>query len=351
MEEITKDSLPQAAERGVFCFGGGQGLRTFAFVLRRMGLLSRVEAVVDNDASSWGKRVEVEGATIPVISPAELCRRIHGQAIIISCKAEAAIRAQLASYPETAGTPVGYYREIVDDWYVSQAEQMTFPHGLRSTKEPLIPRVIHYCWFGGAPIPKEFQRYIDGWHRMCPEYEIRRWDESNYDVTKHPYMKAAYEAGKWAFVSDYARLDIVCEYGGFYLDTDVELVKSLDELRYNEAFMGMDPSNRVSSGLGIGSVAHQPMMEELRDAYDGYTFIDFHVKAERKTKNILVCPMLQSRELERYGFVRDCFQMQVIQGMCVYPIPVLCGQIGDRRIVTEYTYAVHHYAGTWVSDT
>lgn len=350
MEEITKDSLPQAAERGVFCFGGGQGLRTFAFVLRRMGLLSRVEAVVDNDASSWGKRVEVEGATIPVISPAELCRRIHGQAIIISCKAEAAIRAQLASYPETAGTPVGYYREIVDDWYVSQAEQMTFPHGLRSTKEPLIPRVIHYCWFGGAPIPKEFQRYIDGWHRMCPEYEIRRWDESNYDVTKHPYMKAAYEAGKWGFVPDYARLDIVYEHGGFYFDTDVELVRNLDELRYNKGVMAMDPSHRVSLGLGFGAMPHHPMLKALRDDYDACQFVDFHTRAERKTKAIKVGPDLQTMVFERYGFVRDCFRMQDIQDVRIYPIPVLCGQIGDRRIVTEHTYAVHHYAGTWVPD-
>lgn len=353
MDEITNDTLRTEAGHGLYCFGSGRGLRSFAFCLQKERLLFCVLAVVDNDRMRWGTEAIVEGRNLLVISPLELRKRIargDGKGIIITCMAEDEIRVQLASYPELAGVSIGYYQTILDDWFGEQAEHMTFSNGLRSTGEPLIPKIIHYCWFGGASIPEEFQRYIDGWHRMCPEYEIRRWDETNYDVAKHPYMKAAYEAGKWAFVSDYARLDIVCQYGGFYFDTDVEIVRNLEELRYNEAFMAMDSSHRVSSGLGIGSVPHQPVMEELRDAYDSYEFEDFHGQEERQAKNILVCPELQSRVLERYGFIRDCLRMQDIRGVRIYPVPVLCGQIGNRRIVTEQTYSVHHYAGTWTSQ-
>lgn len=346
MKEITKDTLPEVAAHGLYCFGAGRGLRSFAFVLKKMHLLETLKAVADNHATP-GQIVEVEGRRIPVITPEELRRRIRGEAVIISCRAVDDIRVQLAAYPELADTPMGWYRRIIDEWILSQATHMTFPDGIGSTQEPCIPKIIHYCWFGGAPIPAEFQRYIDGWRHLCPDYEIRKWDESNYDVEKHPYMKAAYAAKKWAFVSDYARLDIVCEHGGIYLDTDVELVRSLDALRCNEAFMGMELSHRVNSGLGIGAVAHQPMMQELRDAYDGYEFVDFHGMEERWAKHIQICPDLQTEELERYGFVRDCFRMQDIRGIRIYPVPVLCGQVGTYRVVTDSTYAVHHFAGTW----
>ena len=84
----------------------------------------------------------------------------------------------------------------------------------------MIPKIIHYCWFGGNPLPTDVKRCIESWKKMCPDYEIKRWDESNFDVNAHPFTKAAYEAKAWAFVSDYARLKVVCDNGGIYLDTD-----------------------------------------------------------------------------------------------------------------------------------
>ena len=94
----------------------------------------------------------------------------------------------------------------------------------------MIPKKIHYCWFGGNPMPEKDKKCIESWKRYCPDYEIIRWDESNYDVSKNRYMKEAYEEKKWGFVPDYARLDIIYNEGGIYLDTDVELVKNLDDL-------------------------------------------------------------------------------------------------------------------------
>ena len=102
----------------------------------------------------------------------------------------------------------------------------------------MIPKIIHYCWFGGAELPEKDRKCIESWKKFCPDYQIIEWNENNYDVTKNTYMYQAYQAKKWGFVPDYARLDIIYQHGGIYLDTDVELVKNLDSLLENDAFMG-----------------------------------------------------------------------------------------------------------------
>ena len=339
--------LPFEAQKGVYCFGGGKALNTIDFCLRKMGLLDHILAVVDNDERKWGTEKRIYEKSVPVISPLALRNKIQDGIILITCKDEKNVRAQLSSYPELRSTPIFSYRENVLGWLSRQAEQLTFPKGLRSTTEQLIPPVVHDCWFGGAPIPDTFQRYIDGWHRLCPDYEIKRWDESNYDVTKNRYMQEAYEAKKWGFVSDYARLDIIYEHGGIYLDTDVELVKCLDELRYNKAFCGVDYSCRVSSGLGFGAVAHHPAIQMLRDDYENQVFHDFSTRSEQQ-KHTKLAPELQSDILMKKGLKRNCLLTQDICDMRIYSLPVLAGIIGPHKVVTPFTYALHHYAGTWV---
>ena len=104
----------------------------------------------------------------------------------------------------------------------------------------MIPKKIHYCWFGGNPLPPLAEKCIASWKKYCPDYEVIRWDESNYDCNKHPYMREAYNKKKFAFVADYARMDIIYNHGGIYLDTDVELLKNLDFLLANSFYIGFD---------------------------------------------------------------------------------------------------------------
>ena len=119
----------------------------------------------------------------------------------------------------------------------------------------MIPKIIHYCWFGGNDKSELVERCISSWKKYCPDYKIIEWNENNYNVNKNKYTKYAYERQKWAFVSDYARIDIINTYGGFYLDTDVELMKSLDDLINNEIYFGIEKNtNKISTGLGFGSV-------------------------------------------------------------------------------------------------
>ena len=114
----------------------------------------------------------------------------------------------------------------------------------------MIPKVIHYCWFGGNSLPEEAKRCIESWKKYCPDYKIIEWNENNYDVNSNEYMKAAYKEKKWAFVSDYARIDVVYKYGGIYMDTDVELVKELDSFLKDRMYCGWEMRDPLLDKLG-----------------------------------------------------------------------------------------------------
>lgn len=130
----------------------------------------------------------------------------------------------------------------------------------------MIPKIIHYCWFGGNPLPKSAERCIASWRKFLPDYEIKEWNENNYDVHKIQYIQEAYEAKKYAFVSDYARFDILYQYGGIYFDTDVEVLKPLEDIIARGPFMGREAGAylrnickgyegdglAVAPGLGLG---------------------------------------------------------------------------------------------------
>ena len=206
----------------------------------------------------------------------------------------------------------------------------------------MIPKVIHYCWFGGKPLPMEVERCIRSWKKFCPDYEIRQWNESNYDVRKHPFMEAAFEAGCWAFVSDYARLDIIYNYGGIYLDTDVELLKDLQPLLELECHFGMQQDrNLIATGLGFGAVKGNGAVKKMLEYYDDLTF-----SAEQKVQ--LACPQLNSAALAASGFVRED-RLQVVEGAHIFPCtyfdPLSPGR--TRNLIGKDTVTIHHYSASW----
>ena len=131
----------------------------------------------------------------------------------------------------------------------------------------MIPKVIHYCWFGGKPLPKLAKKCLASWKKFCPDYEIIRWDESNFDVNGCDYSREAYEAKKWAFVSDYARLKVIVDNGGIYMDTDVEVVKPLDEFLSHEAFSGFENPRSITTGIMACEKGFAPFAEMLNEYY------------------------------------------------------------------------------------
>ena len=207
-----------------------------------------------------------------------------------------------------------------------------------------IPKTIHYCWFGGNPIPESNKKFMESWNKFCPDYEIIEWNESNYDVTKNRYMKEAYENKQWAFVSDYARLDIIYEHGGIYLDVDVELIKSLDDLLNLTGFLGFEENKKLcNTGLGFGATPKLPIIKELRDDYDNINFIKENGSFDRTP-----CPYFQTDLLLKKGLEQDCNSIQEIEGLTIFPDDYFCPRnwIGQTNI-TSNTYSIHHFEGLW----
>lgn len=211
----------------------------------------------------------------------------------------------------------------------------------------MIPKIIHYCWFGGKPLTPLAEKCVKSWEKFCPDYKIIRWDESNYDVTKNLYMKEAYEAKKWGFVPDYARLDIIYHHGGIYMDTDVEVVKPFDELLSCKAFMGVEIPGQVALGLGFGAEKENSVIGDLLKEYERRHFI-----VDGKM-DLTAAPALQKPYFKQYG-VSDNIIYEIKDGCFVYPTDYFCpvDVLGTGRVnLTENSYSIHRYAASWESKS
>lgn len=207
-----------------------------------------------------------------------------------------------------------------------------------------IPHVIHYCWFGGKPKPESVLRCIESWKKFCPGFEIKEWNETNYDVHKHPYMEKAYNEKRWAFVPDYARLDIMYQYGGIYLDTDVEVIRDLSPLCSCKAFKGFENAEKVNDGQGFGCIPGLPIFKEMIACYDGdepYDIIDGN-------QEYIESPRLCTKVLLRHGLKQDGSK-QVVGDIDIFPVDYFCPKdFSTGRIkITENTYSIHHFDGSW----
>ena len=208
-----------------------------------------------------------------------------------------------------------------------------------------IPKKIHYCWFGKNSLPKSVLKCIESWKCYCPDYEIIQWNETNFDINEISYTKEAYKQGKWAFVSDYARLKIVYENGGIYLDTDVELIKSLDSLLKYDGFMGFQNNETVATGLGFGAIAGHSVMKLLLEDYFEIPFL-----REDGTMDLTPCPDRNTKCLEQLGMRVDGTR-QDIKGIQIFPAEYfspLDWKTGKIK-KTMNTYSIHHYEASWLS--
>ena len=207
----------------------------------------------------------------------------------------------------------------------------------------MIPKIIHYCWFGGKQLPELARRCIDSWKKYCPEYDIKEWNEQTFDINCNTYVKEAYESKKFAFVTDYVRLYAIYTEGGIYMDTDVEVLKPLDDLLCYEAVSGFESDTRIPTGLMAGEKGHV-FIKELLDDYNDIHFIlpdkslDLTTNVHRITNHCL-----------KYGLQLNNSK-QTINGFTFLPKDYLCTKsYQDGKIyLTENSYTIHHFAGSWV---
>ena len=205
----------------------------------------------------------------------------------------------------------------------------------------MIPKILHYCWFGGKPKPPLVRRCIASWKRHCPDWQLIEWNESNFDTNQNGYTRMCIREGRYAFLSDYVRLWAVEAYGGVYLDTDVELLGSLEDLLEEEAFFGFETRQYVATGLGFGSVAGGRAVTAMLRAYD--PFLD-------GTRGVQPCPGLNTAALVSLGLVPDGSRQRVA-GALILPPEVLnpMDSATGRVHLTANTRSIHHYAALWLS--
>lgn len=210
-------------------------------------------------------------------------------------------------------------------------------------------KVIHYCWFGGAPLPQSAIKCIDSWRRFFPDYEIRRWDESNFDVNCNPYCADAYSRRKFAFVSDFARFRILYDEGGLYFDTDVEVIASMDDLIDLGPFMGIEKSHTsigVNPGLGLAAEKGLPLYKEVLDYYSNLAFSD---QNGNQLPGTVVTHV--TNVLSRHGFVAEDRRQQCA-GIIIYPSDFFnpLDDATGKIIKTPNTRSIHWYSKTWCDN-
>lgn len=208
-----------------------------------------------------------------------------------------------------------------------------------------IPKVIHYCWFGGGQMTDDAKKCIASWKKFCPDYEIIEWNEKTFDVNSNPYTREAYNEKKWAFVTDYVRLFVLYSNGGIYMDTDVELVKPIDDFLGHHAFSGFESSSDIPTGI-MGCEKGFDLFGSFLEYYENRHFIKENGSYDLTTNVSIITNICELRGLKRNN------TLQTIAGFVLYPSDVFCPKncLTGRLDMTDNTVAIHHFAGSWLED-
>lgn len=208
----------------------------------------------------------------------------------------------------------------------------------------MIPKIIHYCWFGRGKLPTLAKNCIASWEKYCPDYEIIQWNEDNFDVYATAYARFCYEQKKYAFLSDYVRLAVVKEHGGIYFDTDVEVICSFDELLKCSAFFGFENNTYIATGLGFGAEPGHPAVAAMLEQYDNL------LKREDSGFDLTSCPALNTAALLPFGLKQDGTR-QMVCGAEILPVEYMnpYDDPTGRLYQTENTLSIHWYSKSWMS--
>lgn len=216
----------------------------------------------------------------------------------------------------------------------------------------MIPKVIHYCWFGHNEKPQIALKCINSWRKFLPDYEIREWNEDNFDVHIIPFVHEAYCLKKWAFVSDYARIWILYNFGGIYFDTDVELIRPLDDILKAGPYMGRElewdsDGLLINMGLGVAALPRMRVYKDLLDIYKSKHMVQDDGVLKFTTIVAVVSDYFESKGVQEKNDIID------VEGIKIYPAEFFCPMnYGSRKImITDMTYSIHHYEASWMTPT
>ncbi len=312
-------------------------------ILNRLGFFQYVDCYLDNDSARWGTSILACGKPLDIKSPDYLKECPDDTIILLNISRFSDVMKQLEMMECTSHmTCYIMPMMLIHNYCSGESCGKAVLAG-----EQRIPKKLHYMWLGHKPLPAQLQKCMDSWRYFCPDYEIIEWNEDNYDLDKHPYMRQAYEAGAYGFVPDYARIDILYNEGGFYLDTDVEIRRNIDDLLYQDAFCGVEKWQVINFGGLSGAVKRHPMIKRFLDARQDIFFMNENGRQNKNT-----CGFYDTRVALEAGYIIDG-TTQNIGGMNIYasdyfqPYDYMSGLINE----TENTHSVHWFNGGWLDET
>ena len=337
-----KKSIIEGRKKIIMFGAGVVGSISVPSILRNLGIISAVDCYVDNDASKWGKIVDIFEHRYKIASPDYLNNCNDNTVILLNISRFSDVLRQLESMH-------------CNDFRECYIMPMMLIHNFCSSAScgspvtslnQLIPKKIHYMWLGGKEIPANLKKCIESWRRFCSDYEIIEWNENNYDIDKHPYMRQAYDTGFYGFVPDYARLDILYEHGGIYLDTDVEIRKTLDHMLCQEAFCGVEKWQVLNFGGCSGSVKGNPAIKKFIDRRKDTLFIDKSGDYNKKTCGFYDTLTAIDMGYQINGGTQALDNINIYAYDYFHPYDYMSGEVN----ITSNTYSIHWFNGGWLSD-
>lgn len=328
----------------IVIYGAGMiGQIAVPYFIQTFGLERYVECYVDMDRRKQGETVQIGGHTYKILSSDYLKAPAKSRLLLVTNSKFFSIIRFLDDI-RTLDLTECYIIPLIQILESENKETVTVS---KLTGEQMIPRKIHYCWFGRKEMPDFLADCIKTWKKYCPDYEIICWNEDNYDVDRIPFAGEAYRQKKYGFVTDAARLDILYEYGGIYMDTDVSLLKNLDTLLYQPAFTGVEKWGNINTGGMAGAMPRHPMIKEMLEYRK-----QFHFVMEDGSLNMETNGMYETVPFIRYG-MKISNELQYVNNVTVYPSCVFhpYDYMSCEKKIQKSTFSVHHFYGGWMDGS
>ena len=340
-QEIAKEVIQDSKK--IIVYGAGMiGQIIIPFLVGEYNLFEYVECFVDMDKRKIGNKIEISDFSYEIKHP-EYLNIIDEDHIILITNSKFIPILKYLDGITSLNNVTGYIVPVIQLHGINISSHIELEH---RNDTQLIPKTIHYCWFGGNEKPVFLTKCIESWREHCPDYEIIEWNESNYDVSRHKFTKEAYDNKKYGFVTDLARLDILYEHGGIFMDTDVSIIKPLDDLLFQPGFIGVEKWGNINSGGGCGFIKGHPMLKKLIDYRDGFSFVLDDGSFNIETNGLY----------ETVPFIEEGFKpnntLQIVSDITVYPSSVMhpYDYMSCELRQNDSTVSIHHFYGGWMEE-
>ncbi len=330
MDKYITELFEDLKTKDIYCLGSGKHFKNVTLpFLRASGLIDNVKGYMDTIEDRSSLSLLPEERTVILVA-------VTGYREILSQLKNDPLLAHINAIPSI------FLEALYEDRLMLAAEKP--PVGYRKNSRPVIPRVIHTFWFSGDKLPKVYERCLDSWKRYAPDFEIKIWDLDSFEPQSCLFFDQAIEDKNWAFASDYARVDVLRRYGGVYMDLDVEMIRPIDDLLYNDAYMSFESPGRIECGSGMGACKGNRIIDEICKSYESRGYFK-----EDGTWDNSTCPVRYTQVIEKHGLKKNG-GFQFVEDITIYPFEVLSAKSFDTGLIyeTELTYTIHHHHGNWV---